>query len=87
MYQKNVVKENIVDLLLIEEKGKKTLRSYQNFNTFMYNHPLHHGKTHCLQVFSTDEILKHHIKDCFKINGKQRIIMSKKGEYVKIKNY
>ena len=30
----------------------------------------------------TEEILKHHIKDCFKINGKQRIIMPKKGECV-----
>ena len=28
-----------------------------------------------------------HKKDCFKINGKQRIIMPKKGEYVKFKNY
>ena len=32
------------------------------------------------------EILKRHIKYCFKINGKQTIKMSKKGEYVKIKN-
>ena len=28
-----------------------------------------------------------HIKDCFKINGKQRIIMPKKGEYVKFRNF
>ena len=52
----------------------------------MYNHTLHHGKTHfcryCLQAFSTDEMLKHHIKDCPKINGAQRIKMSKKGKYV-----
>ena len=27
------------------------------------------------------EILKCHVKDCFKINGKQRIIMPKKGEW------
>ena len=40
-----------------------------------------------LQAFSTEEILKHHIKDCFKINGKQRIMMPKKGEYVKFENY
>ena len=33
----------------------------------------------------TEEILKGYIKDCFKINGKQRIKMSKKGEYVKFK--
>ena len=31
-------------------------------------------------------ILKCHIKNCFKINGKQTIKMPKKGEYVKFKN-
>ena len=55
----------------------------------MYDHALHRGKKHffnyCLQTFST-EILKCHIKDCFKFNGKW-IIMSKKGEYVKFRNY
>ena len=40
-----------------------------------------------LQAFSTEEILKRHIKGCFKINGKQKIIMPKKGEYGKFKNY
>ena len=25
---------------------------------------------YCLHAFSTEEILKHHIKECFKINGK-----------------
>ena len=33
-----------------------------------------------------EEILKRHLKDCFKIDGKQRIVMPKKGEYVKFKN-
>ena len=46
----------------------------------------YHFSRYCLQAFSTEEILKH-IKDCFKINGKQRIIMPKKTEYVKFKNY
>ena len=40
-----------------------------------------------MQAFRTEEILKRHIKDSFKINGKQRIIMPKKGEYVKFKNH
>ena len=57
----------------------------------MYDHSLHRGRKHfcryCLHAFITDEILKHHIQDCFKINGKQRIIMPKKGEYVKYKNF
>ena len=38
-----------------------------------------------LQAFSTEEILKHHIKDSFKINGKQRIIMPKKANMLSSK--
>ena len=37
--------------------------------------------------FSVQEKLKCHINDCFKINSKQRIIMTNKGEYVTFKNY
>ena len=40
-----------------------------------------------IQAFSTEEILKHHTKDCFKINSNQKNIMPKKGDYVKFKNY
>ena len=57
----------------------------------MYDHTLYRGRKYfcryCLQAFSTEKILKWHVKDCFKINGKQRIIMPKKGEYIKFKNY
>ena len=57
----------------------------------MYDHLLHRGRKHfccyCLHAFITEEILKRHIKDCFKINGKQTIKMPKKGEYVKFKNF
>ena len=56
----------------------------------MYNHTLLRGRKYfCryfLQVFTTEEILKCHIKDCFQINGKQRTIMPKKSEDVKFKN-
>ena len=41
---------------------------------------------YCLQDFSLEEILKSHIKDCFKIYGKQTIKMPKKTEYIKSKN-
>ena len=51
--------------------------------TFMYDHSLHRGRKHfcryCLQAFTAE--------DCFKINDKQRIIMPKRGEFVKFKNY
>ena len=57
----------------------------------MYNHNLDRRKKYfsryCLQAFSTEEILKCHIKDCFKINDKQKMIMPKKIEYVKFKYY
>ena len=46
----------------------------------MYDHTLHRGKN--ISVF-----IRRNIKDCFKINGKQRIIMPKKGENVKFRNY
>ena len=52
----------------------------------MYDHTLHRERKH-LQDFSTVEILKSHIKDGIKINGKQRITIPKKGEFVKFKNY
>ena len=57
----------------------------------MYDHALHHGRKHfcgyCLQVFNTEAILKCNVKNCFKIEVKQRIKMLKKGEYVRFKNY
>ena len=39
----------------------------------MHDHRLCHGRIHFyfLQAFSTEEIIKRHIKNCFKINGKQ----------------
>ena len=40
-----------------------------------------------LQAFITEEILKLHVKDCFKINSKQRIKFPKISEHVKFKNF
>ena len=57
----------------------------------MYDHSLHRGrKDFCLyrlHACITEEILKRHIKDCFKINGKQTIKVPRKGEYVKLKKF
>ena len=84
-------KEKHVDLLLIEEEGKRNYVLIKDFNTFIYNHSLHRGGQHfclyCLHPFTTEEVLKCHIKNCFKMNGKQRIVMPKKGEYVTFQNY
>ena len=57
----------------------------------MYDLLLHCGRKnfchYCLHTFTTEEILKRDIKDCFKINAKQTIKMPKKGEYVKFKTF
>ena len=87
---KKCCEEKHVDLLLIGER-KRHYVLIKDFNTFKYNHTLHHRKKHfcyyCLQAITTEEILKHHIKDWFNINNKQKILMPKNGEYVKFKNY
>ena len=63
----------------------------KDFNTFMYDHTLHCGRKHfccyCLQAFSTEKMLKCHVKDCFKINGKQMIKMTKNNEYARFKTF
>ena len=70
---------------MIGEKGKKDYVLIKNFNTFMYHHTLHRGRKHfchhCLQAFSTAEMLKSHANGCFKINRKQMIKMHKKDKY------
>ena len=43
-------------------------------------------KTFWSLFFSTEKILKALIKDCFKNNGKQIIMMPNKSEYDKFKN-
>ena len=73
------------------EKNKKHYVLIKDFNTFMYDYTLLHGRKHfcryCLHLFITEEILKLQLKGTFRINCKQRIIMPKKGEYVKFRNY
>ena len=77
--------------LLTGEEGKRHHVLIKDFNTFMCDHTLHRRRKHfCssyLQAFSSEEILKRHIEDWLKINDKQRIIMPKKGKYVKFRNY
>ena len=67
---------------------QNTLCFIKDFNTFIHDHILYCGREHfccyCLKDFSTEKILKH-IQDCFKIHGKQRIKISKEGQYVKFK--
>ena len=57
----------------------------------MHDYTFHSGRKHyccyCLQAASIEKISKRHIKYYFKIDSKQRIIMPKKVEFVKFKNY
>ena len=73
--------------------GEGEIKHYvfiKDFNTFIYDYTLHRGRKYScpyfLHVSITEEILKCHIEDCFKINGKQTIKIAKKGEYVKFNN-
>ena len=83
--------EKHVDLLIIGKEGKRHYVLIKDFNTFMNVLSLSSWKKTFLSLlftaFCTEEILERHIQDCFKINGKQRIIISKKDKYVKFKNY
>ena len=78
---KKVVQTSV---LLIGEKVKRQYVLIKDFNTLMHDRTLRCGRKHFsryyLQAFSTGEILKCHIKDCFKVNGKRRIIIPKKGK-------
>ena len=89
---KQCCEEKHVDSLLIGKRKKRTyqmilIHDFNNipikeFYTIMYDHSLRRGRKHfcryCLHAFIAEEILKRHIKDCFKINGKQTIKMPKK---------
>ena len=65
------------------DENKKHYVLIKDFNTFMYAHTVHSGRKqfccYCLQAFSTEKTLKCHVKDGFKINGKQVIKMPKTG--------
>ena len=73
------------------KEGKRHYALLKDFNIFMYDHTLHHGKKHfCrhfFQAFSAEEILKLHTKDWFQTDGKERVIMSKTSKYVQFENY
>ena len=78
----NISKETFEDqmnLLLITKDEKKHYVLIKDFNAFMYNQSKHkerkHFCMHCLQCFSSIEILDAHRKDCIVINGKQAIKM------------
>ena len=84
---KKLSEEKNVDLLLLGEEGKR----HYVFMMILcfYDHTLHRGRKYfcryCLQAFNTEEMLKLHIKHCFKIKRKQRTIMPKEANMLNAK--
>lgn len=74
---------DVLNLLLITEGEKKHVQD-KDFNRMMYNNTNHqyrkHFCMHCLQCFSTEEILTKHNENCMVINGGQAIRMPQKGK-------
>ena len=86
---KKCCEDKHIDLSLIGEGEKKHYVLIKNFNTFMYDHTLHSRRKHfccyCLHAFVN--ITNFKAPYWRLLNGKQRIIISKKGEHVKFKNF
>ena len=82
---------NSLNLLLISKDEKRHYVYIKDFNRFMYNKTKHNCKKHfcihCLQCFSTKEILNNHLENCLIINKKQNIVMPKLGSKIYFKNY
>ena len=71
---KQCCEEKHDEFLLVGEGGKEHNLLIKDFNRFMYDHSLYHGRKHFshyyLHALITEEILKRDIKDGFKVNGK-----------------
>ena len=83
---KESFEESDVSLLLIGKEDKRYYVLINDFNTFMYSYTIHGGRKHfhfiVYKRLVQKKILKSHVKDSFKTNGKQMIKMPKKGESV-----
>ena len=90
IYENSALKKNMLRNMRHMRNRKKYV-IIKGFNRFMYDRSLYRGRKHFCRYFLhaliTEEILKFHFTNCFKINSKQTIKMSKKGEYVKFKNF
>ena len=79
---KNTFKRH-VDLLLIEEEGHLSM-----FLSKILAHLCTIKQYIVIEnMFTTAQILEKHVTDCFGINGKQMIKMTKERETFKFKNY
>ena len=84
--------EKHMELLLITEDENKHYVLIKDFNRFMYNQTKHEHKKHfcmhCLQCFSSEEVLNNHKNNCIQVNGKQAINMpNKNNNTLKFNNF
>ena len=71
-----------MNLLLITEDENKHYVLIKDFNSFMFNKTKHkerkHFCMHCLQCFSSEEVLSTHKDNCIQVNGTQAVKMPDK---------
>jgi len=80
-----------LNLLLITNEDKQHYVLIKDFDRFMYNQTKHKERKrfcmHCLQCFSSEDILNNHKENCIVINGEQAIKMPQKGEKITFQNH
>ena len=71
-----------MNLLLITEDKNEHYVLIKDFNRFMFNQTKHENRKHfcmhCLQCFSSEEVLNDHKNNCIQVNGTQAIKMPDK---------
>ena len=82
--------EDCMNLLLITENENKHYVLIKDLK-FMFNQTKHkerkHLCMHCLQCFSSEQVLTNHKEICIQINGEQDIKITEKGSKVKFTNF
>ena len=84
--------ERQMNLLLITEDENKLYVLIKDFNRFMFNQTKHehrkHFCMHCLQCFSSEEVLNNHKNNCIQVNGTQAVKMpNKDNNILKFNNF
>ena len=78
--------ENNLNLLLITEDNNQHYVFIKDFNRFMFNQTKHehrkHFCMHCLQCFSSEEVLNNHKDNCIQVNGTQAVKMPEKNKNI-----
>jgi len=81
-----------MNLLLITKNDNKHYVLIKDFNRFMFNKTKHkarkHFCMHCLQGFSSEEVLSPHKNNCIRLNGTQAVKMpNKDNNILKFNNF